>query len=603
VYFIKEKNMIGKFFKFVAWLFLITAGVTAGISLSYILKVYNNLPELSAVDFNVSTLVYDSKGLLLDEIHGEEHRKPVSIQDIDQDIIDAVIAIEDQRFYEHEGIDWQSVGRAFKQNFKDKTISSGASTITMQVIKNLYLSDERTWDRKIGEAFLARELEQQKTKEEILQLYLNTVYWGNNTYGIYTATENYFGKTPDDVEPHEAAMLAALIQNPSRFNPYTGNYEALKARQKTVLEKLYPEQPDMVAGYYGEPLLVTGKTTWQKSLSGFITEAAVKELKNTLDLNAEDIETGGYKIYTTVDKNVQDKAIAAIQNNSGWKGDAQMALVSVDVNNNKIRATVGSKDFDVSPLNRSLDSYRQPGSSVKPFVYYKLLDLGYDRNYIVDDSSTCIGGGRWSKPYCPRNYGGGFSGPDTIENHLIKSRNIPAIKVGQIVGIDRVISTMRDLGFTTKLENIPSFPLGSNDLKPVEMANAYAAFATGGYQAPYTIIEKVVDKYGEVVIDNTTRTQKQILEPDAVAELNAMLNGVVERGTGTAARIPGLVQAGKTGTTSLQADVWFAGYTADISTVVWIGNDDYHKKLPGGATGGGWSAPVYRDFVSSYYNK
>lgn len=593
--------MVKKIFRFVVWISILTVATVSGITLAYILKIYNELPELKKVELNTSSLIYDSQGVLLDEIHSEEHRKLVELEDIDQDIINAIIAIEDKNFYSHNGIDSNAVIRAAYQNFINKEISSGASTLTMQLIKNLYLTNKKSWERKITEAFLARELERHLSKEEILELYLNTVYWGNNTYGIETATETYFGKTAKDVDVHEAAMLAALIQNPSRYNPYGGNYSALKARQKSVLKALFPDQPDLVERYSKEPLLLTGKTTWQKSKAPFVSEAAIKEVLKTLNITRENLEVDGYQIYTTVNKTVQDKAIQAVEKHSDWKGEAQIALVSIDPSNNKILATVGSKDFDVSPLNRSLESNRQPGSAIKPFVYYTAFEFGISSNTEIIDEEYCIPM-KWGSDYCPTNYGNSFAGPDTIYNHLIKSRNIPAVKVGQMVGINNVISNMQDLGFTTKLDAVPSFPLGANDVIPVEMANAYAAFANGGYIAPPTIIEKVLDRNGNILIDNSTRNQTKVLNTSAVTELDFVLQGVVTSGTGTRANIDGLQEAGKTGTTDKQADTWFIGYTDDISTAVWIGNDDYNKKLPSGATGGGWAAPIWRDFTYYFYN-
>lgn len=616
-----------KLLKVISNVSIITLGValagTFGLALSYYQNV--NLEDLNK-ELAQSSQVFDKNGVLLDEIHGEEHRRVIDITEEHTNIKEAVIAIEDKSFYKHNGVSFRGVLRAARTNYEAGANVEGASTITMQLVKNLDGSvDDRTWSNKIREAFMALKLERSLTKSEILELYLNTIYWGNNTYGVETASETYFGKSASELSIPEASMMAALIQNPSRFNPYAGddNYSALKVRQLDVLQALAESKSGCVANksikerelrkaqlktcreewttsMHSAPLLVSGRTTWQKSNTPFVSEAAINEFMALNNLDIEDIEVGGFRIYTTVDKKDQDKAVQAVAEHSAYKGEAQIALVSIDVDTNKIVATVGSKDFDTSPLNRSLESYRQPGSSVKPFVYYTAFAYGIDTEYILADEAYCpVKATRWNKAYCPKNYGGSFAGPDTLRNHLVKSRNIPAVKLGQIVGIENVIKNMKRLGFTTKLENIPSFPLGSNDLKPVEMANAYAAFANGGYTNDYTILERVEDVNGEVYIDNSVRTQRRVLNNDGVYKIDSVLRDVVTRGTGYNANVAD--SRGKTGTTDQNADVWFVGYTDDISTAVWIGNDDYHKKLYGLSSGGS-AAPIYRAFVEKYYN-
>ena len=612
--------------KVIVKVLLILGVITGVLSAGILTYIFVETPALNYnKKLNESTKVFDKNGLLLDEIHGEEHRIIVDIKDIDPDIQEAVIAIEDNNFYKHSGVSVRGVARAVTKATKDSiaagklTASEGASTIPMQLAKNLNGNvEDRTVFNKLVETIQAIKISRQYSKEDILEKYLNVIYWGNNTYGIETATNTYFGKSANDVEIHEAAMLAALIQNPSKFNPYGGNYKALKNRQKEVLrvmgrnrctkpeieqELLNACIENFVNLHASERLLVSGKTTWQKSLAPFVTDSAVKEAKETLSLTTEDIETGGYRIYTTVSLSNQQKALAAVDMNKGWKGEAQIALVSIDVNTNKIVATVGSKDYNVSPLNRSIESYRQPGSANKPFVYYTAFAMGYSPEDIIDDSPYCpVKGNRWSKAYCPKNYGGDFLGPGTIRDYLKKSRNVPAVKIGQRIGIRNVIRVMEDLGITTKLEPTPSFPLGSNDLKPVEVANAYAAFANGGKYHKYTILEKVETTTGKTLVNHEVVKQKKVLDRSATKKLDSVLRDVVTSGTGTQANVPGVNTRGKTGTTDSAADVWFIGYDDNISTAVWIGNDNYHRKLYGGATGGGWAAPIYRDWTYKYYN-
>lgn len=514
-------------------------------------------------DLNESTLVFDSEGVLLDEIHGEEHRKIVSINNIDKDIQQAVVAIEDKNFYKHNGVSFSGIVRASIKNIKTQSTSEGASTITMQLAKVLKgNTEERSLSNKIDEALYAVLLEKSLTKDEILEMYLNTIYWGNNTYGIETATETYFGKSSKDVSVSEAAILAAMIQNPSRYNPYSNskeNYSLIKSRQKEVLRK--------IGGYYTDcysnnskyntkqlrincieewatkqsniSLAFTGKTTWQKSKAGYVTDMAVNEAIDILPdvKNIKDLETKGYKIYTTVDIKHQQLAEQTVNNYKGYKNGAQFGFIAIQPSSNKVMAVVGGTDYNKGPLNRTINSGgltgRQPGSSIKPYVYYEAMKY-YEPESVIVDEAYCMSMGLYAKPYCPKNYGGSFSGAATLKEHLAKSNNIPAVKLGQAVGIKNVIRTMKRLGITTELENIPSFPLGSNNLIVAEHVNAFAAFANQGAYSKYTIIDRIENKEGKIVYQYTNK-QKQILDPIAVDKLNIMMKYVATNGTAKAA--------------------------------------------------------------------
>lgn len=544
----------------------ITTGVISGLigGLSLVYSYYSNLSlDSLKFDLNQSTTVLDREGRILDEIHGDQHRKIVSLDKIDKDIQQAVIAIEDKNFYKHNGVSFSGIGRAAISNIKSGSTKEGASTITMQLAKNLKDNvDERTLSNKILEAMLAIKLENALTKQEILELYLNTIYWGNNTNGIEAATNTYFGKSSADVTPSQAAFLAAMIQNPSRYNIYSSNkesYPLVKARQKEVLRKiggyntncysnkeLYPSKQQRIncinqwANQQSRiPLVFTGKTTWQKSTEGYVSDMAIQEAIDILPKvdSIEDLQIGGYKIYTTVNKKHQELARNSVDNYKGYKNGAQFAFVAIDPNTNKVIATVGGTDYNKSALNRTLGHSnglegRQPGSSIKPYVYYEAMKK-YNPEDQIDDRPFCMVF-TWGKPYCPKNYGGDFVGLDSLQNHLAKSRNIPAVILGQDVGINRVIRTMRKLGITTTLENTPSFPLGSNNLIPIEHANAFAAFANGGKYSKYTIIEKIVDKNNNVVYEYTNK-QEQVLDPEAVSKLNQMMRYTATNGTATAA--------------------------------------------------------------------
>lgn len=605
----------------------IVSGLIGSAALLY--SYYSSLSITNLIlDLDQSTLVYDSEGVLLDEIHGEEHRKVVSLNNVDKDIQQAVIAIEDKDFYKHNGVSFKGVIRASIKNIKNRSASEGASTITMQLAKVLQgNTNKRNLSNKITEALYAIQLEQHLSKDEILEMYLNTIYWGNNTYGIETATETYFGKTAKEVNVNEAAILAALIQNPSRFNPYnktnTDSYSLLKKRQKEVLKK--------VGGYYTScysdtnlftnkkarinciedwatqqsklSLAFTGKTTWQKSKQGYVTDMVVNEAIGILkDVDSiEDLNTKGYKIYSTVNNKHQQLAVNSVDNYKGYKNGAQFALTAIDPNTNKVMAIVGGTDYNKSPLNRALDkgglTGRQPGSSIKPYIYYQAM-LDYTPEHQLIDEPYCVTF-VWGAPYCPKNYGGDYSGQDSLQNHLAKSRNIPAVKLSLSVGIPNVIRTMKKLGITTPLENIASFALGSNNIIPIEHTNAYAAFANGGSYSKYTSINKIMDSKGNTVYEYSNK-QKKVLDTEAVNKLNQMLRYTATNGTATAANIPALNIMAKTGTTDSNKDVWCQAYTPSISTGLWIGQDNNTPLY--GATGGQWACPVLGNFLLNMKN-
>ena len=593
----------------------------AGSAVSYVVFNYNNsisLKELNT-ELNQSSLIYDSEGVLLDEVHGEEHRKIVPLKNIDEDIIRAVVGIEDKLFFEHNGVSKRGIARAMYKNYKTKSKSEGASTITMQLTKNLIDTvGERTWDNKIRETFLALKLEKELTKYEILELYLNTIYWGNNTYGIEAATETYFGKSASDVSYAEASALAAMIQNPSRYNVYQSNrdtaYSALKNRQRDVLNAMAShytgcskEEPQCLSEWvdkqHSEPLLFSGKTTWQVSIEGYTTDMAMEEAVDILGLDSiEDLKVSGHRIYSTINKKHQDLAKTTINNYKGYKGGAEFGLAAIDPKTNKVIVSVGGTDYNKSPLNRTLKTAglrgRQPGSSQKLYVYYRAMKF-WDPTDLVIDEEYCVDM-KWGKDYCPKNYDGSFKGPISLTQALSSSRNIPAVRLGQSVGLNSVVSTMKDLGISTKLEAVPSFPLGSNDLVVMEHVNAIAAFANEGKQQNYSSIQKIENSEGKIVYQYKDR-QRQKLNRNQVDKLNVMTRATAVSGTSTAANTIANVHA-KTGTTDNNKDVWCLGYVpGQISTGLWIGHDDFNKRLYG-ATGGGWACPVLGNFLKGMEN-
>ncbi len=582
---------------------MITSAVAAGglVGLAF---SFRNLPDVRVLRNYVpseTSYIYDIKGRLLTNLHGEAHREVVSLDQISPNLKLAVVAIEDSNFYRHNGLNPYSIGRAALANYKKGGVSEGGSTLTMQLIKNLFLTRERTFSRKLAEAILAIRVEQVFSKDQILEMYLNNIYWGHNNYGIETASESYFNKSASKLNLSEAAVLAGLIQAPEQYSPFL-NYANTKERQREVLARMRALNwitPEQEQAAFKAPLLIGRPTAWRKSKSPFITEAVTKELEELF--GKDKVLQGGIRVQTTIDMDFQKMAEESIKESHsmlerwGLRAD-QAALVAVDPRTHFIKALVGGVDYESSQFNRAVQSRRQPGSSFKPFVYYTALASGkYTPQTIIDDApiSYQISGGI----YTPQNYGGktDFGGTMSLSKALTQSRNIPAVKLGKAVGLEKVIEVCRQLGIESPMQPVISLPLGSIGVTPLEMAGAFATFANNGWSSKTTVILQVTDSKGNILLDNTPKP-KQVLDPWATASLNSMMQGVLEPGgTGSKANI-GRPAAGKTGTTSSERDVWFVGYVPQLAVAVWVGNDNY-QSMGKGITGGDYAAPVWRSFM------
>jgi penicillin-binding protein 1A len=571
----------------------VVAGGLVGLAISF-----RNLPDVRVLRNYVpseTSYIYDINGTLLYSLHDEANREVVDINDISPNLKRAVLAVEDSYFYSHNGINPSSVGRAVLANFQAGDTVEGASTITMQLVKNLFLTPERIISRKVAEAVLALRLEQIFTKDEILEMYLNQVYWGHNNYGVETAAQSYFNKSAKDLTLPEASMMAGLIQAPEDYSPFR-NYGNTKQRQAIVLNRMRQLgwiTSEEEAQAKAAPLLIGEIKSFRSSISPYITEAAVMELKQRFGNDA--VVKGGMRVQTTVDLNMQQMAKDVVSRHHGrLRGVAdQLALVAIDPRTHFVKAMVGGVDYSESQFNRAIQAHRQPGSAFKPFVYYTAFATGrFTPASSVADTPVSYPDGY--KLYSPRNYDGSFMGNIPIRTALELSRNVPAVKLGQAVGIDQVIEVCRTLGIRSPMNAVTSLPLGAVDLTPMEMAGAYATFANYGWHSDPTFIVQVTDSSGNILLDNTPKPQL-VLDPWAAASLTDVLQGVVARGTGTRAQI-GRPAAGKTGTTDSQRDVWFVGYVPQLSTAVWVGNDDY-SPMGSGATGGTYAAPVWKDFM------
>jgi penicillin-binding protein 1A len=574
----------------------IVAGGLVGLAISF-----RNLPDVRQLrNFSPSetTYIYDIKGKLLTSVHGEANREVVPLDKISPNLKRAVLASEDATFYTHHGINPSGVGRAVVVNLVAGGVKEGGSTITMQLVKNLFLSQKRAFTRKLAEAVLAIRLEQILSKDQILEMYLNQVYWGHNNYGVQTAARSYFNKSSETLTVAESAMMAGLIPAPEEYSPFA-NMKLAKLKQKEVLGRML-ELTWITQKEYDDALkqeIKLGKIrSFQGSASPYITNTVAQELAKKFGREA--LLKGGMRVQTTVDAKFQEMAEETVNKwHKTLLGQGlyknQLALVAVDPRTHFVKALVGGVDPKASEFNRATQAQRQPGSSFKPFVYYAAFATGKygPDSTVVDSPVSYRDGNGW---YFPRNYDGGFSGAMSIRTALAQSRNIPVIKLGKAVGMNKVIETCRTLGIMSPMEPVTSLPLGAIGVTPLEMASAYATFANYGWQSPPTVIVRVTDSSGNVLLDNTPKPQR-VLDPWASAAIIDVMQSVVTSGTGKGAALDRPV-AGKTGTTSSEKDIWFVGTVPQLTTAVWVGRDD-NRQLSSGATGGGMVAPIWRDFM------
>ena len=569
----------------------LVAGGLVGLAISF-----QNLPDVRILrNYTPSetTYIYDVKGKHLTSLHGEANREVVPLDEISPHLKRAVMAIEDSYFYSHKGVNVTSAGRALKANFSRGETSEGGSTLTMQLVKNLFLSPERAFTRKLAEAVLALRVEQVFKKNEILELYLNQIYWGHNNYGAETASQSYFGKSVRDLNLAESAMMAGIIQAPEDLSPFR-DMKAATVRQHVVLQRMrelqwITEKEEKQARDYKIKL---GKiTSFQGSEMPYVTEAIVKEVEKKF--GRDTVLKGGLRIQSSIDTKLQRIAEETVRQ-SYRAGADQMALVAVDPRTHYVKAMVGGIDYKKSQYNRSTQARRQPGSAFKPFVYYSAFASG---KYVPDSTimDSPVGYPDGDEMYYPQNYDRSFGGAMTLRRALEMSRNVPAVKLGQEVGLNKVIEVCRSLGIKSPIEPVISLPLGAVDVTPLEMVTAYATLANNGWHSDPTLIVQVTDSKGGLVLDNRPKL-RLVLDPWSAAATNELMQGVVNRGTASAAQL-GRPVAGKTGTTSSEKDIWFVGSVPQLSTAVWIGNDD-NTPLGSGATGGMVAAPIWRNFMS-----
>ena len=521
---------------------------------------------------------YDINGNVIYTTLSEERRVPVSIDKIPKHVQQAFIAIEDNRFYEHSGIDYRGTARALVSTLSGREVQGG-STITQQLAKNAFLTQERSIIRKIKEAFIAKELEHKYTKDEILTMYLNQIYFGQGAYGIESASLYYFGKHVQNLDIAEAATLAAIPKSPNYYNPFENPKES-KKRQELVIDQMVKYgfiSADSAAKAKAKKMVYSTSHKQQNNPRGYFFDMISQKV--IAEVGADALYKGGLKIYTTLDMDMQLAAEKAMRHLPNYYTDSkkltqpQMALAAVDPKTGYVKAMIGGRGQD--KFNRATLAVRQPGSAFKPFVYLTAMQNGFTPASIIEDKEE-----EFAKGWKPQNSDMQWHGKVSLRTALKRSLNVPTIKLAREVGVDKIVANVERMGITTLVDSGAysdvnlAMALGglSKGVNPLEMASAYGVLATNGlYNKPIALL-KIVDRDGKVLYQAKPQSKRVVDAASAYLTTN-MLEDVLVSGTGGGMGI-GRPAAGKTGTTDTYIDAWFVGYTPDLSTAVWVGDDN-----------------------------
>ena len=518
----------------------------------------------------------------------------VALEDLPDFLVKATLATEDRRFYEHFGIDVLGTLRALASNAQGDTSLQGGSSITQQLAKNLFLSSERTIERKIVEAYLAVWLEWHYTKDEILKLYLDRAYMGAGNFGVVAAAEYYFGKEVQDINLSEAAMLAALYKAPTRFAPHV-DLAAARGRANLVLTNL------VQAGYLTEGQVTAARRhpaspvdrSENVNSPNYFLDWAFEEAKDIIE--ARNLTSNNFVVRTTIDSTLQsyaeDAVISVVREQGEQYNVTQAAMVVTDLDG-AIRAMVGGVDYGKSQFNRAIVATRQPGSSFKPFVYATAFEqLGLTPQDTISDRPVCIG------DWCPQNYGRSYRGTTTLLSAFANSINTVPVTLSIKTGREPIAELSHRMGIRNDYPITRSLALGVASVSVLDMTSSYAVFASGGYKTPGFGITRITTLGGDVVYEaDPEAPRERILSPETTANMNMMMRTVVTDGTGRRADVPGVPAVGKTGTTTSYRDAWFCGFTGNYVAAVWFGNDDYRPT--NNLTGGTLPAIAWQKFMA-----
>ena len=558
---------------------------------AFLVAITRDLPNVSEIDLAQPRLggeVYlDRDGQVISR-RGASRGVSLSIDELPDYLVNAVLSVEDRRFYEHSGIDLRGVARAMLANLRAGRIVQGGSTISQQLAKNLFLTPERTFVRKIQEMVLAWQLEQRFSKDEILALYLDRVYFGAGAYGVEAAAQRYFGRSARHVSLGEAALLAGLLKAPSRYSP-ANDLQRAAARATVVLDLMY-ETGRITEGERIEAAQTPIRVARAASTpgAGYFIDSIEQEARTLAGDREADIV-----VFTTLDIDAQraaENAVRSVMTDPDTaRGAGQAALVALS-GDGAIRAMVGGVDYAASPYNRALNARRQPGSAFKVFVYASAFEGGLRPEDVRDDMP--VSWGNWS----PENYNGRYSGPMTLETAFSESSNVVAARVAEETGHGFIAALARRLGIESEIRVDRSMALGAFEVTPIELATAYAAFANGGQRAHSHAIERIETVDGEVLWQYEAPAAETVLDQRTLSWMRRLLETTARSGTARFAAVPGTVTGAKTGTTNDNRDAWIAGYTGGLTAAVWVGNDDFSPTDR--AAGSGPPAAIFRAFMA-----
>ncbi len=535
-------------------------------------------PKIEIKNAN-SFMLFDSDNEVF--FQGSGSREWISLDDISPYLIEATINTEDKNFYKHIGFDYLRILKAMVVNITSGTTSQGASTITQQYAKNLFLDFDKTWKRKWDEMWYTIEIESHYSKDEILEGYLNTINYGHGKYGIETASKYYFGKSAKDLTLAEAAMLTGIPKSPSNYSPFI-NLKKATQRQQMILKKMYDEGIINKAEYnkaLDQELKFVGEEEEDELQSVmYYQDAVIEELKNLKEIPESFLETGGLKVYTSLDMDAQKQLEETVKNTMP-DSDLETASVMVNPNNGRVIALVGGKDYSKSEFNRATDAKRQVGSTMKAFLYYAALENGFTASTTFTSEETTFTFNN-NQSYSPQNYNGTYGNkPISMATAIAYSENIYAVKTHMFLGEDTLVDIAKRLGINSNLDKVPSLALGTSEIGMLEMAGAYSAFANEGYKIKPHFITKIVDKEGTVLYE-ASEEKELILNSSLTFILSNLLTATydsnfIDYNYPTAVNLASRMThkySLKSGTTN--TDNWYIGYNKDIVTAVWCGYDD-----------------------------
>ncbi len=530
-----------------------------------------------------NTIYYSNSGAVIGEESGNQSRYWVDLEDISPDLIQATLLIEDQHFRDHNGFDIPRIASAVLTDIKTMSLKEGASTLTQQYARNLYLSFEKTWARKLQEAFYTVRLEMFYSKDKILEGYLNTIYYGHGAYGIEAASRYFFNKSASELTIAESAMLAAIPKGPTYYSPYN-NMENAKNRQKRILgimlEKDVIDKEEYFLATREKLAFAESEEQRAEMVAPYFQDAVLKEAAGILDIDKELVRSGGYQIYTTLNLGLQQKLEAKINDVFQDESKIEVGAMAVEPTSGDIQALVGGRDYESSQFNRAMQAKRMPGSAFKPFLYYAALKNGYTPTTMLMSKPTAFELEE-GKVYQPSNYNGYYAyEPITLAQALALSDNVYAVKTNLFLGTEKLVETAKDFGIDSNLPAVPSLALGTATVSIEDMVTGYGMIANGGHKIEGHTVDKIVDRNGKVVFERDDKEGKQLLDPKALYILSQLMTGMFDHALDGYMSVTGApiadeltrTYAGKSGTTN--SDSWMIGFSPKLVTGVWAGYDD-----------------------------